>query len=119
MNSQAIARSERPRTRSAIRRGVACAARSASERAFWALSGITGLVVEYDARGMRRSEAPRSSRLPPLGRACARSTDRLIVSEPPLLAEHARPVADQEVERLARRAVAGDDVVVHPPLHGE
>src|SRR5260221_8887301 len=101
MNSQAMARSERPRTRRASRAGVAAAVRVIMD----------GVVTVSFIAWFR----PRLPGTRPLPRSlCGRGRRRMAPASLDLavVLEHLLPVLDQRIERFLGGALVGDDVVV-------
>src|SRR5262245_50299674 len=101
-NSQAMERSERPRTARPTLGGVALATRSA-------MASISGI----------RILAPAASPTFTAGDAVAgvTTTDTRMLDLAFFL-EDRSPVLDQAIQRFLGRALVGDDIVMHALLHG-
>src|ERR1700722_19428739 len=107
IKSQATARSDRPRTGTAV-----AGARKASPSAMPLALFVTDLTCPLV--DLSSSPADRAAE-DGLGEPSVTRSGGIFA----FLLEHFHPVLDQRVERLLRRALVGDDVIVHAVLHVE
>ena len=107
MKSQATARSDSPRSRHCRRR---------RPEGHPSAMPLALFVTDHDLPACGPIESPR--RVAPPGRV-QRTNRRAVRRILAFLLEHLDPVLDQQVERLLRSALVGDDVIVDAVLHVE